>query len=68
MIIQIKGFTANSSGNVIEVAVEMKQGGDSEKRFLKVLSSDFTEMHLSKGEINYELFDVLERAEKRCEA
>ena len=68
MIIQIKGFTAISSGSVIEVTVEMKKGENSEKRFFKVLSSDFTEMHLSKGEISYELFDALERAEKRCEA
>lgn len=68
MTIQIKAFTAVSNGNIIEVAVEMTQGEHSEKRFLKVLSSDFISMRLSKGEISPELFDELERAEKRGEA
>ncbi len=68
MTIQIKAFTAVSSGNVIEIAVEMAQGAYSEKRVFKVLSSDFASMGLSKGEISPELCDELERAEKRCEA
>ena len=68
MTIQIKAFTAVSNGNLIEVAVEMTQGEHSEKRFFKVLSSDFNSMRLSKGEISPELFDELERAEKRGEA
>ncbi len=68
MTIQIKAFTAISSGNVIEVAVEMKEGEHSEKRFFKLLSSDFTSMRLSKGEISSDTFDELEGAEKKCKA
>lgn len=68
MIIKIKGFTAITGGNVIEIAVEMVQGEYIEKRFLRVLASDFTAMRLSKGEISPEICDGLEKAEKRCKA
>lgn len=68
MNISIKAFTACSNGNVIEIAVEITQGKHSEKRFLKILSSDFTAMRLEKGEISPELFDELERDARKCEA
>ena len=68
MTVCIKSFAACSNGNVVEVAVEIAQGEHSEKRFFRILASDFTAMRLVKGEISPELCDTLERAEKRCEA
>ncbi len=68
MIIEIKTFSSLGNGNVVEIAVHVTQGENTEKKYFKVLSSDFVSMRLSKGEINPELCDELERADRRCDA
>ncbi len=68
MTLEIKAFTALGNGNVIEVAVAINEGEHSERKYFKILSSDFASMHLAKGEISPELCDALEKAENRCEA
>ncbi len=68
MIIKISDLRPLNSGSEICVCINIKNAEYSEIRRLVILSEQYAEMKLTKGEIDAERFDEIEMASKICSA
>ena len=68
MIIKISDLRPLNLGSEICVCINIKNAEYSEIRRLVILSEQYAEMKLTKGEIDAERFDEIEEASKICSA
>lgn len=67
-MIRILSFTAQNSGAEIAVKIEISDGEHREVRRLVIMTEQYADMRLSRGEIDSETFDKIESAAELCRA
>lgn len=68
MTVNIKNFIAMSGGDIVGVHIEISHDGNCEQKIFKLLTSQYSNLKLSKGEISPLQCDEIESASKICEA
>ena len=68
MTLKITSITAINGGAEVCIGVGIEEGENSEKRQLLLLSRQYAELRVQKGEISPELFDRLLEASEICAA